>query len=218
MGVLTITVQPRETVLEYRTGTLTRVLGPGRHRRRFRARYERTDLRMRLTSTAPQEVLTADGVSLRATCAVRWSVSDAQVFHESAEDPFALVYLAAQMALREQLAALEVASVVRTARGDLAAAITAATAVAGQEVGVAVHDVTVKDVILPAELRAAYAEQVGARERGKAKLEAARAETAALRSLANAAKLLDESPALAQLRLVESLPAGSQVVLGDVRR
>ena len=48
-----------------------------------------------------------------------------------------------------------------------------------------------------------------ARQRGQAKLEAARAETAALRSLANGAKLLDEHPALARQRLVQALPPGA---------
>ncbi len=68
-------------------------------------------------------------------------------------------------------------------------------------------------MILPLDLRSAYAEQVTARARGQARLEAARAETAALRSLANGAKLLDEHPALARLRLVESLPPGSTLEL-----
>lgn len=53
-----------------------------------------------------------------------------------------------------------------------------------------------------------------ARSQGQAKLEAARAETAALRSLANAAKLLDDHPALARLRLVQAAPYGTKIVIG----
>ena len=56
-------------------------------------------------------------------------------------------------------------------------------------------------------------ELVTARSRGLAQLEAARAETVALRSLANGARLLDEHPALARLRLVQAAPYGSRVVL-----
>jgi regulator of protease activity HflC (stomatin/prohibitin superfamily) len=76
-----------------------------------------------------------------------------------------------------------------------------------------VLEVVVKDVILPADLRAAYGAVVTARQRAQAQLEAARAETAALRSLANGAKLLDDHPALAQLRIIQSLPIGSTVEL-----
>ena len=75
------------------------------------------------------------------------------------------------------------------------------------------REVVVKDVILPHELRSAYAELVTAKARGAAQLEAARAETAALRSMANGAKLLDEHPALARLRLVQALPPGSTLEL-----
>ena len=49
--------------------------------------------------------------------------------------------------------------------------------------------------------------------RAQAQLEAARAETAALRALANGAQLLDDHPALAQLRIVQSLPMGATVEL-----
>ena len=51
------------------------------------------------------------------------------------------------------------------------------------------------------------------RRRGQAQLEAARAETAAMLSLANAAKLLDEHPALPRLNLVQALPPGATLVL-----
>ena len=60
---------------------------------------------------------------------------------------------------------------------------------------------------------AAAMQLVTVKATGAAKLEAARAETAALRALANAGKLLDAHPALAQLQLVQRVPYGSKVVL-----
>ena len=91
--------------------------------------------------------------------------------------------------------------------------IKAATANAGQSVGIDVRDVVIKDVILPAEIRSAATELVKAKARGLAKLETARAETAALRSLANAGRVLDAHPALARLRLVQDAPYGTKFVL-----
>lgn len=55
---------------------------------------------------------------------------------------------------------------------------------------------------------------VAAKQRSQAQLEAARAETAALRSMANAARLLDDHPALARLRMIQAAPYGSKLVLG----
>jgi regulator of protease activity HflC (stomatin/prohibitin superfamily) len=92
------------------------------------------------------------------------------------------------------------------------AMVGAAQAVAA-EVGVVVRDVVLKDVLLPAEVRAAAAAVVASRHRAASVLEEARAETAALRSLANGARVLDAHPALAQLRLVQSAPPGTRLVL-----
>jgi len=129
-------------------------------------------------------------------------------------DPHGVVYLAVQVALRDALVDVPVEEAVRSVRRDLGSTLSAAARRAGEPVGLDVREVVVKDVILPADLRSAYAELVSARTRGQAQLEAARAETAALRSLANGAKLLDEHPALARLRLVQALPPGSSVQLG----
>ncbi|MET1004500.1 MAG: SPFH domain-containing protein, partial [Propionibacteriaceae bacterium] len=105
------------------------------------------------------------------------------------------------------------ATLLRDGRRLITEAVTAAAHEAGLDLGIDVHTVVVKDVVLPAEIRAAYAELVTARQKGQVQLETARAETAALRSMANAAKLLDDHPALAQLRLVQSAPYGTKVVL-----
>lgn len=212
-----ITVRQHERVLAYRDGRLERVLEPGRHTCRSRTEPVRVDLRERLLTLSPQEVLTADGVTLRVTAAILWKVGDPVAFHEASEAPEAVVYLAAQLGLRDALATLEVDTVLTTGRRAVADAVTGATAEAGRAVGIEVREVVLKDVLLPPELRTAYAELVSARQRGKAQLEAARAETAALRSLANGAKLLEEHPALARLRLVQALPYGSslQITLDD---
>ncbi|MCW2797299.1 slipin family protein [Nocardioides sp.] len=209
----TITVRFTERVVEYVDGACTRVLQPGRHATRRHADYRSVLTIDRIETVAPQEVLTSDGVTVRVTAAVRWGVDDAQRFVEAALDPSAVVYLAVQIALREALLDVDSEAVVRHARRALGTTITDVARAAGDEVGIAVREVVVKDVILPHELRSAYAELVTTRARGAAQLEAARAETAALRSMANGAKLLDEHPALARLRLVQALPPGSRVEL-----
>ena len=211
----TLQVPLEQRVVEYVDGRFTRVIGPGRHRRRSkrRALYRRVWMPERIETLSPQDVLTSEGVTVRVSTATRWAVGDARLFVEVAEDPAAVVYLAVQVALREALADYDVERAVRESRRPVGLALTEAARAAGAGVGVEVREVVVKDVILPPELRASYAELATARTRGQAKLEAARAETAALRSLANGAKLLDEHPALARQRLVEALPPGAKVKL-----
>jgi len=76
----------------------------------------------------------------------------------------------------------------------------------------------VKDVMFPAELKRAFAEVIKSKQEGQAALERARGESAALRNLANAAKLLEGNPALMNLRLMQSLSAaqtaGNTLVFG----
>ena len=209
----TLRVQSWQRCLERLPGRATRVLEPGKHRRRRGASYQLLDVREQATTVAPQEVLTADGVTVRVTAVLRWAIGDPVAHTEKVADPVGRVYLAVQLALREALAERDADTLVRAPRATLTAAVVEQLRLAAAEVGVRLEEVVVKDVVLPLDLRAAYAEVVLGRQRAQAQLEAARAETAALRSLANAAKLLDEHPALARLRLVQALPPGARVEL-----
>lgn len=212
MGVLSVVVERHEKVLAVQDGTVAAVLGPGRYRRRRRSVYERVDVRERITTVPAQEVLTADTVTLKVSVALRWQVLDPIAYTEVA-DAEAVVYLAVQIALREELSGREALDVVRTGRAEVAPVLLEAARLAAAGVGVSVEDLVIKDIVLPAELRSAYAEVLTARQRGQVQLEAARAESAALRSMANAAKLLDDHPALARLRLVQAATYGSRLVL-----
>ena len=75
-----------------------------------------------------------------------------------------------------------------------------------------------KDLMYPAELKRAFAESLKARQEGQAALERARGESAALRNLANAARVLEGNPELLNLRLLQSITAaqsaGNTLVLG----
>lgn len=208
-----VTVPAHTAAVELVDGTPVRVLEPGRHRRVRRATYREVDLREQLLAVSPQEILTVDGVQVRVSAAVRWTVADPIAWLERASDPLGLVYLATQVALRDAVAGLALDVVSRRGAGLDAAQLTAAVDAVARPVGVAIAEVVVKDLILPAEVRAATLELATARQRGAAQLEMARAETAALRSLANGAKLLDDHPALARMRLVQAAPYGTQLVI-----
>jgi len=208
-----ITVNAHERAAEYVDGSLTRVLAPGRYRQPRRATYVRVHVLENIQQLAAQDVPTSEGVPVRVSVVLRAAVSDVERYLAVTPDPHGVVYLAVQVALRDALLDVPVAEAVSAVRRDLAGTLTEAARRAAEQVGLEVREVVVKDVILPGDLRAAYAELVSARTRGQAQLEAARAETAALRSLANGAKLLDEHPALARMRLVQALPPGSTLEL-----
>jgi hypothetical protein len=70
--------------------------------------------------------------------------------------------------------------------------------------------------MFPGELKKIFAQAVKAQKEGLAQLERARGETAALRSLANAARMIEQNPALLQLRLLQAVGenSGNTFVLG----
>ena len=206
------TVRTGHQVLAYTDGVLTGVRGPGRYRPTRRTQYQLVDIREMIMTVTGQEVPTSEGINVKVSVAVRHAIVDPRAWAASA-DPQADVHLAVQIALRDHLPELAVDELTATARRSLAETMTESVTVAAARVGIAVHDLVIKDIVLPANLRESYTDQVTARQRGLAKLEEARAETAVLRSLANGAKLLDEHPTLARIRTLEAVPYGAKVVL-----
>ena len=88
-----------------------------------------------------------------------------------------------------------------------------------EAVGVKIHAAEVRDVMLPGELRKAFSETLKAKQEGQAALERARGESAALRNLANAARLIESQPALATLRFLQILGnanANQMLVMNDM--
>jgi regulator of protease activity HflC (stomatin/prohibitin superfamily) len=71
-------------------------------------------------------------------------------------------------------------------------------------------------MMFPGEMKKAFAQVVKAQKEGQAALERARGETAALRSLANAARVMDDNPNLLQLRALQALAdsSGNTLVFG----
>ena len=70
--------------------------------------------------------------------------------------------------------------------------------------------------MFPGKLKEIFAQVVNARKEGLAALEKARGETAAMRNLANAARMMESNPNLMQLRLLQALgkSSGNTLILG----
>ena len=125
--------------------------------------------------------------------------------------------------MRPQLAARSVVGGVNvetllTQRLDISAQLLARVQPEAAKIGVSVLALEVKNAMLPNELKRAFADVLKAKQEGQAALERARGESASLRNLANAARVLEGNPALMNLRLMQSLSAaqsaGNTLVLG----
>jgi len=175
------------------------------------------DLRKTSLLVAGQEVLTADNVGLKLSLLVTCQITDpAKAAHETQNWPGDL-YNAAQLAVRAVVCGVTV-EVLLGQRLDIGARLLARVQPEAAKIGINVHAVGVKDVMFAADLKRAFADVLKAKQEGQAALERARGESAALRNLANAARLLDGNPALQNLRLMQSLTAahnaGNTLVVG----
>lgn len=203
-------------------GRVVAVLGPGRHRLPRagfpggRRDVRLVDVRQRVLLVAGQELASADVPGVRVTVGLRWKVADPVAHLDVAADPLDHLRLAVQVALRDAVARRTL-DALTTDRAAVAAELAAALAGPAAEVGVEVLDVDLRDVGPPGEVRRALLGLVTARTEGLAALERARGETAALRALANGARVLADHPALLQLRTAQVVgEAGGTVVLrGD---
>ena len=204
--------------LLYHKGRFVEALGAGRHVRwgRFYSTHLH-DLRKSSLLVAGQDVLTADNVGLKLSLLVNYQVTDpAKAAHET-QNWQGDLYNGAQLALRAVVSGVAVEALLNQ-RIEIGAQLLARVQPEAAKIGINVHAVEVKDVMFAAELKRTFADVLKAKQEGQAALERARGESASLRNLANAARVLEGNPALMNLRLMQSLTAaqnaGNTLVLG----
>lgn len=204
--------------LLYHKGKFLEVLPAGQHVRWGRKfTMNLTDLRKSSTVVPGQDVLSADNVGLKASLLLTYQVIDPVKAAHDTQNWLGDLYHAAQIALRAVAGGVTIEALLGQ-RLDLGAQLLARIKADTEKIGVNILAVEIRDVTLPNDLKRAFAEVLKAKQEGQAALERARGESAALRNLANAARVLEGNPALMNLRLMQSLAtaqnAGSTLVIG----
>lgn len=207
--VRAITVLEYQRGLKFVNGKLAGVVGPGRHLLwRPTQELRIVDTRETVMQVPGQELVTSDGVSVKLSLAVRYRIDDPAVAITKIEDYRSALYVLLQVRLREIVGVMSIDEVLER-RGTIGVAVHEQSAEAVRELGIELISVDVKDLMFPGPLKKVFAQVTEARQQGLASLEKARGETAALRSLANAARLVEANPSLLQLRTLQQLAASS---------
>ncbi len=207
-----VVVQESEAGLLYHDGRFQRQLGAGRHLlRRRRQRIDRIDLRTRDLIVPGQEVMTADRIAVKLSVIVAWTVTDPLAMARARADAGQALYLAVQAGLREVVAGMALDDLVG-ARAELDTRLLEAARARAGGLGLEVGSVTLRDLMLPTNLKRAFSAVLEAQKEAQRRLELARGEQAVLRSLANAARLLAEHPGLVQARMLQALEAGGNTI------
>src|SRR5438552_2513239 len=189
--------------LLYHKGKFVEVLGAGRHIRWGRHyTLDPQDLRKASLLVAGQDVLTADSVGLKLSLLVSYQVTDPVKAEHETQNWQGDLYNFAQLALRAVVGVFAVEALLNQ-RLEIGAQLLARVQPEAAKIGINVHAIEVKDVMFPADLKRAFADVLKAKQEGQAALERARGESASLRNLANAARVLEDNPALMNLRLMQ---------------
>lgn len=204
-----VVVLDYQRALRYDGGKLRGVLEPGSYWiLPPRTTVEMVDMRDRITSVTGQEVLSNDGVSLKVSLAAWYAVSEPERALNGVRDYEDALYVVLQLALRDLVAATTAEQLVER-RQEIGSVLYENAAGAAEGLGLKLRAVELKDVMLPGPMKRLFAMTLQARKEAQAMLERTRAETAAIRSLTNAARMVQQNPALFQLRLLQQLGESS---------
>jgi regulator of protease activity HflC (stomatin/prohibitin superfamily) len=211
-----ITIYEFQRGSRYQEGKFIDVLDPGQYLlNRRTTTVTRVDIRPRFISVPGQEVLSKDSVSVRISLAAEFVIEDPEKAVNGVEDYHDALYLTLQVALREIIGQAEIDELLEK-RGEIGDRLLEVAVPAVQEFGLKLNSVDIKDIMFPGPLKKVFASVVEARKEGLASLERARGEQAALRNLANAARLMESNPMLMHLRLLQEIggASGNTIVLG----
>lgn len=204
--VVTVAVRPYERALLYVDGKLSAVLDEGVHPFYGRDRVitsELVDLREREIQIIGQDVMTADKVTLRLNLVVKFRVVDPVASAHAVTSLHDAVYSEAQVCARRHVAGRTVDALLEQ-RAETSEQLRAELAARLALWGVELARVDLKDVVLPGEMKTLLNQVIEAEKRAAANVILRREETAATRSLANTAKLLESNPMLLRLKELES--------------
>lgn len=212
-----ITIFEYERGLKYVEGRFRGVLPPGQYRTGWfsSTTIRRVDVRPQYISVPGQAILTRDGVGLKVSLTAVYEVSDPAIAINQVSDYQQALYLVIQNGLRGVVSAIAIDELMAN-QTELNQQLLAICAPKVSVLGLRLTEVSIKDLMLPGDLKKLYAQVVQARQDGLAQIERARGESAALRSLTNAARLANDNPNLLKLRMLQAVEnsSGNSFVIG----
>ncbi len=217
-----IVVEPNHAGVLFLDGDYVATLSAGRFafwKNMAQVKVVAQDLREATLDIAGQDILTADKVTLRVNAIATYRVKDARLAVSAADDARQTLYREAQLALRAIVGSRELDAFLADKDG-VAVELTALVRPRAETVGMELIAVGIRDIILPGEMKDLMNKVTEAKKAAEANLIVRREETAAMRSQANTAKMLQDNPTLMRMRELEVLEkvaanAKLNVLLGD---
>jgi regulator of protease activity HflC (stomatin/prohibitin superfamily) len=205
--VLTV-VRDHERGLRYVQGRLAGVLEPGRYAEwthpEAQVEIRTMDVRLDQLQLAGQELMTRDKVTLRLTLTAEYAVEDPALAARATINVPDTVYLMVQLAARDYVAATTLDTLLE-GRDAMQRYLEEQTVPQARAIGVRIARVGIKDVVLPGEMKTLLNRVIEAEKEAAANVILRREEAATTRTMANAARVMADNPALMRLKELETL-------------
>lgn len=219
-------VEAYEKALLFIDGKFEQELSPGNYywwKNNIIINIAKADTRQLSMEITGQEILTKDKAQLRINCNIQYKVVDAMKALFENKDYEKQLYTLMQLALRTFIGRLTLDELMES-KETIATEVLKDNKTKAADLGVALIDCGVKDIILPGDVKDIMNQVLIAEKRAQANIITRREETASTRSLLNTAKLMEDNAMLYKLKEMEyvekiaekinniSLSGGGQIV------
>lgn len=203
--VRSITVENYEEALLFVDGRFVKALESGVYywwKNAVAVHIARVDKRQQQLEINGQEILTKDKAALRLNAWAQYRVTDIQkaVLENKGYDQ--QLYVAFQLSIREYVAGFTLDELLEK-KDTIAAFVLDQVKLKAENLGVAVADFGIRDIILPGDVKDIMNQVLVAEKKAQANTIMRREETASTRSLLNTAKLMEENTMLWKLKEME---------------
>ncbi len=203
----TIQIAEGQIGLYFKDGTFVEKLKPGFYafwRGLAKTRFYVEDIREKSMDISGQDIMTADKVTLRVNAVLAYRVVDVLKSVLASEKADQALYREAQLALRAAVGTRDLDALL-TDKETLAGELMDAVRSKADALGLEIVSLGIRDIILPGDMKTLLNQVTEVRKAAEANLIARREETAAVRSQANTAKMIEANPTLMRLRELEAL-------------
>lgn len=166
--------------------------------------YNKIDIRTKVIDVPEQEVITKDNVSVKINAVIYYNIFDASKALLGVENFHYAVSQLAQTTMRNSVGSVTLDELL-SCRDKISTTICEIVDKATDEWGIKVHDVELKDVSLPGEMKRVIAKVAEAEREKQAVITKAEGELEASKNLAEAATKLSSAPGALHLRTLATI-------------